>query len=470
MPLHQEKKMISKNPSTGEILFEGKEATLKEVDEAFKNAKEAFLDWSNLSLETRYHYLTRFQDSLIRNKERLSQTISSETGKMLRESEQEVDAMAAKIPISWDAYNTRCPTKEKSVPLGKSVTRHHPHGVCGVLGPYNFPGHLPNGHIIPALLAGNTVVFKPSEFTPLTAIEMINCWKEVDLPKGVINLVLGGKQVGERIVQSPELNALFFTGSAKTGLILSNYFGNHPEKILALEGGGNNPLIVSKIHDLKAAAYIAIQSAFITTGQRCSCTRRLIVVNNDPFIETLLSLSKTIEVGTFMGPLIHEEAALNFIKSQEELIAKGGIPLLKGEHLKKNTGFVSCSIIDMTKVNERPDEEIFGPLLQIIRVNSLHEAITIANSTSYGLACGILSDDIKEYEQVLRKGRAGIINWNTPTTGALSSNPFGGIGISGNGHPSAYYAADYCSYPVASVESEVIKPPSKVLPGIQYHA
>jgi succinylglutamic semialdehyde dehydrogenase len=360
---------------------------------------------------------------------------------------------------------------------GLSVTRHKPHGVLAVFGPFNFPGHLPNGHIVPALLAGNTVVLKPSELTPWVAEEMVKIWKEAGLPNGVINVVQGGPEVGKYLIRHPGINGVLFTGSWKTGKIISEELVHYPQKILALELGGNNPLIVGKINDSKAGAYVAAQSAFITSGQRCTCARRVIVPEGkegDLFLDDLKEFIKKIHIGKFdekpepfMGPLISSDAAQKMIEAQDMLIKKGAKPLLKMERKDDNSAFITPGLIDVTAVKDRPDDEFFGPLLQVIRVKDLASAIQEANQTGYGLTAGIISDSREEYETVLREVRAGLINWNTPLTGAYGSAPFGGVGQSGNYRPSGYYAVDYCSFPVASVEKEKLSLPNTLSPGIE---
>lgn len=465
------------NPATNEIVWEGSRASPSDVDRAVKAAREAFFDWAARPLESRIPFLETYA-ALVKNHENeMAETISRETGKPLWESHQEVASMVSKINISIAAYRERCPEKTQDLPQGKSITRHKPHGVIAVLGPFNFPGHLPNGHIVPALLAGNTIVFKPSEFSPLTGMRMAEYWEESGLPAGVFNLLQGAKDVGQPLASHAGINGLFFTGSFAVGQALNEQFAKTPGKILALELGGNNPLIVDRVEDLQAAAYVVVQSAYLTSGQRCSCARRLIIIENEKseqFLETLLSMIERIQVGSyqetpepFMGPVIHETAALKLLSAQAALHSQGGKPLILVKHLLENTGRVTPGIIDVTGVKERPDHEIFGPLLQIIRVSDLDQAVQEANNTRFGLTAGILTDDEAQFQQFFLSARAGIINWNTPLTGASSSVPFGGIGCSGNYHPSAYYAADYCAYPVATIASSQLRMPEHILPGLE---
>lgn len=467
------KNLISTNPMTDEVLWEGKAATDADIDEAVAKAREAFPEWAALPLEKREEYLYVFQDTLKSNKSRFAEAISKETGKPLWESLTECTAMIAKVDISIEAQRKRCPEVVTNKDKVTSITRHKPHGVVAVFGPFNFPGHLPNGHIVPALLAGNTVVFKPSELTPYVGEELLKLWK---LPQGVLNLVQGGPETGQSLSQHSDINALFFTGSWKTGKILAEQFGHHPEKILSLEMGGNNPLIIGEISDLEAAAYLSIQSAFLTAGQRCSCARRLIVPEGqlgDSFLQVFIMMIHNINVGPytakpepFMGPVITEKAAKRLLVTQDHLKQKGGRLLKEMQLLQPDTPLLSPGVIDVTDITDRPDEEYFGPLLQVIRVPDFETAIEEANNTAYGLTSAILTDSCEQHEEFYKMSRAGIVNWNTQTTGASSAAPFGGIGHSGNYRPSAFYAADYCNFPVASLEIPALKLPDNITPGI----
>ncbi len=467
----------SYNPATKAVLWQGAEAGIREVDLAYQKAAKAQEFWPQFTLQERVNYLLKYKNVLSQVQDSLAEIISKETGKPFWESKSEVSSMIHKVDISIEAYTIRCSERKLSQASFNSLTRHKPHGIVAVFGPYNFPGHLPNGHIVPALLAGNTVVFKPSESTPLVGEWLVKYWLDIGLPEGVLNLVQGGPKTGKLVASHPLLNGLFFTGSWSTGKVLLEQFSGHPEKILALEMGGNNPLILHDVKNIEAAAYLTIQSAYITTGQRCTCARRLIIVegnNSDHFIKTLNEQIKGISIGPYnqepepyMGPLISEAAALKLIDAQTKLISLGGIPLQTMFMYAPGTGFITPGLIDVTPISQRPDEEYFGPLLQLIRVASLEEAIHEANRTQYGLVAGLFSDHPESYSQFYRQIKAGVINWNTPLTGASSSAPFGGIGHSGNFRPSAFYAADYCSYPVASMETELVKLPEKKFPGLK---
>ncbi len=466
----------SVNPATGDVVWEGPQAAEKEIQFAVQQAKEAFFSWAALPFEERAFFLKQFALELKNAKEVLAKTISIETGKPLWDSLNEVDSMINKVDLSIEAYVERCPQKMMPMENSERFIRHKPHGVVAVLGPYNFPGHLPNGHIVPALLAGNTVVFKPSELTPLVAEVTMGIWGQTDLPKGVVNVVQGGQSTGQLLINHPDIKGLFFTGSLNAGLQFSKTFASHPEKILALEMGGNNPLVVGTIENIETAVNFIILSAYLSSGQRCTCARRLILQENEKNQELITRLIQSIhsmKIGAyneqpepFMGPVITKKHAKEIVEKHNHLIALGGKPLLTMRQLKEKTGFISPGLIDVTLIRDRPDEEIFGPLLQLIKVSSYEEALKEANRTKYGLSAALLSDDRNEYQTFYQEIEAGVINWNTPTTGASSASPFGGIKCSGNFHPSAFYAADYCSYPVASIEAPKLQSPTQLPPGL----
>ena len=281
-----------------------------------------------------------------------------------------------------------------------------------------------------------------------------------DLPVGVVNLVQGGRETGAALLEQ-DIDGLLFTGSAAAGAVFRRKFADRPDVILALELGGNNPLIVWDARDVEAAASHIVQSAFVTTGQRCSCARRLIVPAGragDEIVEAVAALADRLVIGPwngetepFTGPLISAQAAEGALQAASRL---GGDVIREMSPLQGLSGaFVTPGMIDVTGV-ETPDEEVFAPLLQVRRVASFDEAIGAANATRYGLSAGLISDDPKLWERFLGRIRAGVVNFNRPTTGAAGTMPFGGLGHSGNHRPSAYYAADYCAYPVASFEAD----------------
>jgi len=467
------------NPYDNALIWSGNAASTAEVNLAVDAARNAFPNWATRTLEERITVLENFAKNLAKESIPLSQAIAQETGKPEWEAKTEVQAMISKVNISIQSFHERTGVKITPTADGQAVLRHRPHGVLAVFGPYNFPGHLPNGHIVPALLAGNCVVFKASELTPWTAQITLQIWQQSGLPAGVINLIQGGKETGIALSQHQNIDGLLFTGSAGTGYQLHQQLAGQPEKILALEMGGNNALIVDSFEDLDAAVNITLQSAFISAGQRCTCARRLLVPTGkegDQFIARLVQVTEKVTVGKwdaqpapFMGPVISQQAAEHLLNTQEKLCALGAIPLLTMKHLQTDSALLSPGIIDATQVESLPDEEYFGPLLTVIRYDNFEQAIALANQTRFGLAIGLISTQRDRYEHLLTLARAGIVNWNKPLTGASSNAPFGGIGASGNHRASAYYAADYCAWPMASMESTSIQLPESNLPGLHFN-
>lgn len=474
---------VSTDPASGAAVWQGSGAAAAEVEAAVAAARGAFEAWADLGVAERIRYLDAFGEELARRRPQLAEIISRETGKPLWESLTEVGTIAGKLAISVKAQNELCGPVFGEAAGVASAVRFKPHGVVGVFGPFNLPGHLSHSHIIPALLAGNTVVWKPSEQAPLVGQVLTEIWQAAGLPSGVLNLLQGGRETGEALVAqaaqpgSRGLDGIFFTGSVPTGVAIQRALCARPEKILALELGGNNPLVVWDVADLEAAALATVQSAFITAGQRCTCARRLILPEGgagESFLERLLSALERVRVGVwtdrpepFLGPVISERAAGELLRAQQELLAAGATALRPLRADPKVPALLSPGVLDVTAVSDRPDRELFGPLLQVIRVPDFDAALREANRTEYGLAAGLLSDDRGLYELFLRRVRAGIVNWNRQTTGASGYLPFGGVGISGNHRPSGFDAARYCSYPVASLEQETPTLPADLPPGLR---
>ncbi len=427
-------------------------------------------------LEIRIGYVEAFAEELRAHREALAEVISIDTAKPLWESRTEVDAMIGKVPTSIQAHRERHKSFETDMAGVHGHTYYKPHGTLAVFGPFNLPGHLPNGHIVPALLAGNTVVHKPSEQAPSVAAFVLQLWHDAQIPPGVINLVQGSRDTGEAIVRHRQLDGLLFTGSFQAGRAIHQALADEPGKIVALEMGGNNPLIVHRVTDIEAAAYGTVLSAFITAGQRCTCARRLIVPvgrAGDRFLARFVELADKLRLGDwreapppFMGPVISASAAERALAAQQNLLDKGGVPLLAMALHNSSRTMLSPGVVDVTQVTDRSDEEIFAPLLQVIRTSDFESAVREANDTAYGLAAGLFSDDADLFDYFFRHIRAGVVNWNRQTTGASGKLPFGGIGRSGNHRPSGYFATDYCTYPVASLQQTHLNMPEHPLPGV----
>ncbi len=446
----------STDPASGEQLWQGTSASNAQVDAAYGAARAAFPVWAETSLEARLEILARFKQIAADNKGKLGELIARETGKVLWDASGEAGAVAGKVDVSIKAYHDRTGASSTATGFGRADLQHRPHGVMAVLGPYNFPAHLPNGQIIPALIAGNTVVYKPSEQCPLVGEFMTGLYEQAGFPAGVINMVQGARDCGAALLDHSELDGVLFTGAASTGAFIHKKFGGRPEIVLALEMGGNNPLLLWDVADTAAAASIITQSAFITSGQRCTCARRILLPEGaagDKVLDAVLGMVDTMKIGAwndedipFIGPVISSGIATHVVERASEL---GGTVIRKAETMDRGPAFIRPSVVDVTGINV-PDEEIFGPVMQIIRVASLEAGITEANNTRFGLSAGLISDDPKNWDIFTRKIRAGVVNFNRATTGAAGFLPFGGPGLSGNHNPGAYYAADFCAWPMAS--------------------
>ncbi|WP_114226563.1 MULTISPECIES: succinylglutamate-semialdehyde dehydrogenase [Sphingomonas] len=456
--------LISHEPATGAELWSG---PLGDPAQEVAIAREAWPEWAAKSVGYRSETLRRFANVVRTNADGFADLIARETGKPLWEAATEVQSVVNKVDISITAYAERTSNRRSEGALGAKVAvRHKPHGVLAVLGPYNFPAHLPNGHLVPALLAGNAVVFKPSEKTPAVGARLIDFFHEAGVPEAVARLVIGGPEQGRALAAEEGIDGLLFTGSARAGQALHRQFADTPHKILALELGGNNPLVVWNAKDLDSAAAMVVQSAFLSAGQRCTAARRLVVAEQqaDALLAAVLKLVDRIIVDhphadpvPFMGPVIDNHAADLLQEQFVGLMIKGGKVIRRLDRPQADRPFLTPAVIDVTNVQGRPDEELFGPVLQVVRVPDFEAAIAEANNTRFGLAASLIGGSPKQFEHFWSAVRAGVINWNKPTNGAPSNAPFGGVGLSGNHRPSAFYAADYCAYPVTSSEAEIAR-------------
>ncbi len=453
--------LTSHEPATGALLWQGESG---DVDDIVARARSGWPRWAAQPVAFRIETLRRFVNVVRAHEEELADLIARETGKPLWDARTEVTAVMAKIDTSVAAYSERTGQRRLEANLGaRQSVRHKPHGVMAVLGPYNFPAHLPNGHIIPALLAGNAVIFKPSEKTPAVGEMLVRFYHEAGVPTDAVQLLLGGAEEGKALAAHADVAGILFTGSAQTGIAINRQFATQPGKILALEMGGNNPLVVWDTPEIGAAAALVIQSAFLSSGQRCTAASRLIV--RDAMADALIAEVKKLadrlivdhphaDPQPYMGPVIDNPTADGLTESFLYLMSHGGRPIKHMVRPQKGLPFLTPAIIDVTAMKERPDVELFGPLLQIVRVPDFETAIAEANSSRYGLSASLVGGSPEQYAQFWGNVRAGVINWNRPTNGASGTAPFGGVGVSGNHRPRAYYAADYCAYPVASAEIE----------------
>jgi succinylglutamic semialdehyde dehydrogenase len=454
------------------------------IDMAIDAARKAYLPWARLSQAERNQYLLRLKEVFDSVKDEMATAISRDTGKPKWETLTEAAALSAKIDITLN-HSLNLVKEERlpnALPQVEGVIRHKPRGVMAVLGPFNFPAHLPNGHIIPALALGNTVVFKPSEQTPFVGQLMAKCFEKAELPAGVFNLVQGDGETGRKIVIHEAVDGILFTGSYEVGLKIKQETLNHYWKILALEMGGKNATVVWNDTDLDKAIYETLVGAYMTSGQRCACTSRVILHPDiaEKFTERFYQAAKRLTIGhwsenPFMGPLINAAAVEKYVRFQEIANRENCESLMRGKQLDlKSKGYYVTPSIHLVKKFDPNSiyqkSEIFGPNVAIYQTRDFDEALKIVNSTGYGLVMALFTKNRSLYEKALLEARVGLLNWNRTTNGASSRLPFGGMGKSGNDRPSAHYAVQYCAVPVASLEDPTGFDAGKMLPGITFGA
>jgi succinylglutamic semialdehyde dehydrogenase len=455
---------VRTSPVDGSITWSGTWAKESDIVGAIERSEQAVSYWSTLPLEERCEIANRFAFFLIDNQNAIARSITLESGKPLWESLTEVQSSAGKVAFAIEAIQARRWTTSKVTHSNSSVIRYRPLGPVVVLGPFNLPLHLPGAHTVPALLAGNTVLFKPSDKSPAVGDWIQQAWSSAGLPEYVLQTIHGGPEQAKSLVSSPKVSGVFFTGSYNVGLQLSHQLAGRPECLLALEMGGNNTLVVESFSDQRAALQTIIQSAYITSGQRCTCARRLVLVDHEANRRLLSELVKAIPrircgdpfaaIQPFLGSLVSNTAADLILDAQEKLIASGAEGMVPSRRVDGFEAMLSPGLLLRSPSSIlREEDELFGPLLSVTMVPDMDSAIEISNRTRYGLSAGIVSQSRSVFEHFVSRVRAGIINWNGATTGASGQLPFGGLGASGNHRSSGFFAADYCSDPIASIEN-----------------
>lgn len=453
----------SVSPTLETLVWKGNAPSDQQIDFTVEKSLEAQKKWSHLSLTKRVEALELVVQMFVKNHLLLTEAIAKETGKPYWESSEEAALLPQKFSHSLKAYKERQKATHIHLPSCEVLTFPKALGITSVIGPFNFPMHLPNGHILPSLLAGNTVIFKPSEKTPACAETYLRCFEEAHLPDGVIQLLQGGVKTCQTLISHPAINGVFFTGSRKGGVALSRLLAERPEVLLALEMGGNNPLYIESFSPIEKVVELAIASSFATSGQRCTCARKIFLKEGpeaEKFIQEFVLATKRLTIGignakqdVYLGSLINAEAVDNVLSFSKQMKEKGALVLLDPSRIPNlPKSFITPGILDVSKLpfSSLPDEEIFGPLVQIKKVKDIQEAIKLCNETRYGLAASVVSQNPSSWELFLHYCESGIININSATTGAYSGAAFGGIKKSGNMRPSGYYATDYCCYPCTS--------------------
>ncbi len=423
-------------------------------------ARAAQPAWEAAGPEARAEALRRLQKAFERRAEELARAIAREVGKPLWEARGEAAALAAKVELTLGAGLDQVRVQRPAGVRGE--WRYRPHGVMAVIGPFNFPAHLPNGHVIPALALGNAVVMKASELTPAVGAVYAACVEEAALPPGVFNLVQGARTVGELLSSEAEVDGVLFTGSVAVGSAIARANSARPGKILALELGGKNAAIVCEDADVGQAARDVAYGAFVTAGQRCSSTSRCVVHRSllDPFLTKLSALARGIRVGhwedpeVFSGPLVSAGALERFLLALRSAPGEGAEPIVApelaetaraGHYLRPSIHLVRRRLVE----SRYQRDELFGPDVAIYPVESDDEALAVANDSRYGLCASVFTKSHERFERIAARLRAGIVNENQPTVGAAGRLPFGGVGDSGNQRPAGILASLYCAWPQA---------------------
>lgn len=453
--------LSSIEPATGAVLWQGEEG---DVETAVAGALAAWPAWAAQPISYRMEAMRRFAN-IVRGKEAaFTDLIARETGRPLWDAKVEVATVIDAVEHVLTAYSARTGQKRMDAALGARQTlRHKPHGVMAVISAYSAPAQLPLSHIIPALIAGDAVVFKPSERTPATGEFLTALLHEAGVPRQALRCVQGGPDSGKTLASHERIAGVLFSGSVQAGVAINRSLALRPDKIVMLEMGGNNPMILWDTPDIASAVALTIQSAFPASGQRCTAGRRLIVKESlsEIVIDELRRMTSRLIVdhphadpAPYMGPIINMETADGLTESYLYLMSNGGRPITHMHRPKDGLPFVTPGIIDVTAMEERPDLELFGPILQIIRVPDFEAAVAEANTTRFGRTAAMFGGNEKQFEQFWLGCRAGAINWNRPTSLIPLTFPFGGTGLSGNQRPGGAYTADVCAYPVITAEIE----------------
>ncbi len=453
---------------------------LSHIDRAVEAAQKAYLPWAALTFEERKKYILRLKEVFIQHEAEIAEAIARDTGKPLWDSTTEAKTLVAKIDVTLNE-SMKLVQEERitnALPQVDGVIRHRSRGVMAVIGPFNFPAHLPNGHIIPALATGNTVVYKPSEQTPFVGQLYAQMIDKAEFPPGVFNLIQGEGETGKRLVAHEKVDGILFTGSYEVGLKIKQETLQHYWKIVALEMGGKNATVVWDDADMDKAIYETLIGAYLSTGQRCSGTSRVIIHDKiaDQFTERFYNSAKKLTIGhwsknPFMGSLINAQSVEKYVRFQEMANRENCESMMRGKSLDSDFKghYVTPSIhlvkkFDPLSVYQKT--EIFGPNVAIYRSSDFEKTLEIVNSTGYGLCMALFTKDMDLYKTALLKARVGLLNLNRTTNGASSRLPFGGMGKSGNDRPSAHYAVQYCTVPQASLEDPTTLDRTKLLPGV----
>ena len=455
-----------------------------QVDRAVQAARDAFPAWRRAGDAARRALLKRYQERLRANAAEIAETIAREIGKPRWEAKTEVDAMIGKVDLSLG--DGAAWTADRRIEDLPGEIRFRPHGVVAVVGPFNFPGHLPNGQIVPALLLGNCVLFKPSDKGAASGAWIARCLEEAGAPAGVFNLVQGDARVAEAVVTHDGVDGILFTGSVAVGKRIVAANAARIDRVIALELGGKNASIVLDDCDLERTVRQLAFAAFATAGQRCTATSRVIVTRGiaDRLADRLADAARRVVVGypledgVFMGPVISESSRRGVLAAQHaargagfEALAPGGeveVAGRRGWYLRPAVHRAPSAEVAARARDSYTGCEIFGPDLAVLPVADLDEAIALANDTPYGLSAAVYTSSREAFEEAADRVRVGVLHWNRSTAGASGKLPFGGIKESGNHRPAGILAGMACAYPLAVLLPPRSDEPLPSWPGLSF--
>ncbi|HYN86089.1 MAG TPA: aldehyde dehydrogenase family protein [Pyrinomonadaceae bacterium] len=436
------------NPAdTSDVLGTVRLSTREEARSAVEAAAEAFRAWRSTPAPARGRIVARAARMLEDDKENLARLLTREEGKTLSEARGEIQRAANVADFcAGEARRLNGETIPSELPANFAYTLKQPHGVVACVTPWNFPVAIPVWKIAPALVAGNTVVFKPATLVPATAARVVEIFAEAGLPAGVLNLILGsGSDAGDEIVSHPAVRAISFTGSNSVGINLYEQAARRGVKVQC-EMGGKNPVVVLGDADLDLAVECTTQGAFGSTGQRCTATSRAVVVDEiaDDFIERIVERARGLRIGngldpaTEVGPIV-DESQFKSVLSYTDIGKEDGATLACGGSRAEGDGlergyFVRPTVFtDVTPEMRVAREEIFGPVLSVLRVKDFEEAMRVANDSEYGLSSSVFTNDAASVFRFVDEIETGMTHVNSPTTGGEAHVPFGGIKATGIG-------------------------------------
>ena len=429
-----------------------------DVDIAVAAARAAQNSWRKTPREVRAEYLQRYAGALKARREEIAVAISRSIGKPLWEARTEADALAAKVAITLGAGNELL--QFPVTPEPNTRIRLRPVGVCAVLGPFNFPAHLANGHFVPALANGNCVIFKPSEKAPEVGQILAECMHEAGFPPGVFQLLHGGPEVARALVDHAGVDAIMFTGSTAVGSAILAASARFPGRLIALELGGRNPAIVLEDADIAHTVRELVFSAYVTAGQRCTANSRILVTaaNADEVVTRLARAARALRVGPhedcFLGPVIDERALqrMEAMTAASEHAFEAIVPFSRIDvtgvrgHYARPSVYLAHKSIAPAELTGAPLhlEELFAPVLTVEVARDEDDLLARANLGNYGLAAAVFTQNQTRFERFADDLDVGLCNWNRASVGSSSKLPFGGRRASGNPRPAGLFSSFYC--------------------------